>query len=125
MINFSTQPSLVPASTVAAVAVGVILGISTTLSFVYLFPQVSQSKGKDQGRPLRTKIDEVVTSKNYVEDGNTAGGQLKEDIKDGFAGCIGNTPMIRIKSLSEELGCDILAKAEVGEISNSLYPKDP
>ncbi|KAG0245376.1 Cysteine synthase 2 [Actinomortierella wolfii] len=35
-----------------------------------------------------------------------------EHICDGVAGLIGNTPMVRIKSLSEATGCEILAKAE-------------
>lgn len=34
-------------------------------------------------------------------------------ICDGVTGLIGNTPMMRIKSLSEATGCEILAKAEV------------
>ena len=34
------------------------------------------------------------------------------DIKDGFTGTVGNTPLIRINSLSEETGCEILGKAE-------------
>lgn len=34
-------------------------------------------------------------------------------IKEGIEGCIGNTPLIKIKSLSEYTGCDVLAKAEV------------
>ncbi|MDB9466908.1 cysteine synthase A [Dolichospermum circinale CS-1225] len=34
------------------------------------------------------------------------------DIKNGFVGTIGNTPLIRLNSFSEETGCDILAKAE-------------
>jgi cysteine synthase A len=34
-------------------------------------------------------------------------------IKEGIEGCIGDTPLIKIKSLSEYTGCDILAKAEV------------
>ncbi|MEM7554167.1 MAG: cysteine synthase A [Cyanobacteria bacterium P01_A01_bin.84] len=34
------------------------------------------------------------------------------DIKDGFVGTVGNTPLIRLKSFSEETGCEILAKAE-------------
>ncbi|KAI1968954.1 Cysteine synthase 2 [Ophidiomyces ophidiicola] len=33
-------------------------------------------------------------------------------IVDGIEGCIGNTPLIRIKSLSEATGCEILGKAE-------------
>ena len=34
-------------------------------------------------------------------------------IVDGVEGCIGNTPLFRIKSLSEETGCEIFGKAEV------------
>ena len=34
------------------------------------------------------------------------------NIKDGFIGTIGNTPLIRLNSFSAETGCEILAKAE-------------
>lgn len=34
------------------------------------------------------------------------------DIKDGFIGTVGNTPLIRLRTLSEETGCNILGKAE-------------
>lgn len=34
-------------------------------------------------------------------------------IVEGVEGCIGNTHLLRIKSLSEATGCEILAKAEV------------
>jgi cysteine synthase A len=34
------------------------------------------------------------------------------EIRDGFAGTIGNTPLIRLRRLSEETGCEILGKAE-------------
>ena len=34
------------------------------------------------------------------------------EIRDGFAGCVGNTPLIRLASLSRETGCEILGKAE-------------
>src|ERR1700745_2363832 len=33
-------------------------------------------------------------------------------ISDGFAGAVGNTPLIRLRSVSEETGCEILGKAE-------------
>ena len=33
-------------------------------------------------------------------------------IKDGFTGSIGNTPLIRLRRLSDETGCEILGKAE-------------
>ncbi|KAL8687410.1 MAG: hypothetical protein Q9218_006409 [Villophora microphyllina] len=37
-----------------------------------------------------------------------------QDVKiaEGIGACVGNTPLFRIKSLSEETGCDILGKAE-------------
>lgn len=38
-------------------------------------------------------------------------------IVEGIEGCIGNTHLVRIKSLSEATGCEILAKAEVGSLS--------
>ncbi|NER25763.1 MAG: cysteine synthase A [Symploca sp. SIO1C2] len=34
------------------------------------------------------------------------------DIKAGFVGTVGNTPLIRLNSFSEETGCEILGKAE-------------
>ncbi|MBD2122976.1 MULTISPECIES: cysteine synthase A [Trichocoleus] len=34
------------------------------------------------------------------------------DIKNGFVGSVGNTPLIRLHSFSEETGCEILGKAE-------------
>jgi cysteine synthase len=34
------------------------------------------------------------------------------DIKNGFVDTIGNTPLIRLNSISEETGCEILGKAE-------------
>ena len=34
------------------------------------------------------------------------------DIRDGFIGAIGNTPLIRLARLSEQTGCEILGKAE-------------
>ncbi|MEA5599015.1 cysteine synthase A [Rivularia sp. UHCC 0363] len=34
------------------------------------------------------------------------------DIKNGFVGTVGNTPLIKLNSFSEETGCEILGKAE-------------
>jgi cysteine synthase len=34
------------------------------------------------------------------------------DIKNGFVGTVGNTPLIKLNSFSEQTGCEILAKAE-------------
>ena len=38
--------------------------------------------------------------------------QKAMNIKDGFVGTVGNTPLIRLNSFSEETGCEILGKAE-------------
>src|SRR5258706_3762131 len=35
------------------------------------------------------------------------------DIRDGFAGAIGNTPLIRLDVVSRETGCEFLGKAEL------------
>jgi cysteine synthase A len=34
------------------------------------------------------------------------------DVKNGFIGTVGNTPLIRLNSFSDETGCEILGKAE-------------
>jgi cysteine synthase A len=34
------------------------------------------------------------------------------NVKDGFTGAVGDTPLIRLHRLSEETGCEILGKAE-------------
>jgi len=34
------------------------------------------------------------------------------DVKQGFVGTVGNTPLIRLNELSDETGCEILGKAE-------------
>jgi cysteine synthase A len=37
---------------------------------------------------------------------------LENDVRDGFAATVGNTPLIRLKAASERTGCEILGKAE-------------
>ncbi|KAF3920855.1 hypothetical protein ABW21_db0203066 [Orbilia brochopaga] len=54
--------------------------------------------------------------------GVSGDGVVAEDIKNGIEGCIGNTPLLRIRSLSEYLGCEVLAKAEFLNPGGS--PKD-
>ncbi|KAJ1988565.1 Cysteine synthase 2 [Coemansia umbellata] len=41
-----------------------------------------------------------------------ASSSTEEAIADGVTGLIGNTPLLRIRSLSEATGCEVLAKAE-------------
>lgn len=42
-------------------------------------------------------------------------------IVEGIEGCIGNTPLLRIKSLSDATGCEILGKAEVCNLPKPCY----
>jgi len=37
---------------------------------------------------------------------------MSTSIREGFAGTVGNTPLIRLRRVSEETGCEILGKAE-------------
>ena len=42
------------------------------------------------------------------------------DIREGFIGAIGNTPLIRLQRASEATGCNILAKAEFANPGGSV-----
>ncbi|KAF2707766.1 PALP-domain-containing protein [Pleomassaria siparia CBS 279.74] len=69
------------------------------------------------------KIHNFDTRKKNLTDESNYVGEGVGDIKQGIEGCIGNTPLIRIKSLSEATGCEILVKAEfLNGAGNS--PKD-
>lgn len=61
------------------------------------------------------KINDLDTLKETLRDieNSLAKGEGAGDIKEGIEGCIGDTPLIKIKSLSQYTGCDILVKAEV------------
>lgn len=78
----------------------------------------SQDGQKQQHKLLSrlSKINDLAAlKKTLVElESSLAKGEGGGDIKEGIEGCIGDTPLIRIKSLSEYTGCDILVKAEVG-----------
>lgn len=63
-----------------------------------------------------SKINDLDTLKKNIEGISQALQKGAGDVKQGIEGCIGNTPLIRIKSLSDATGCDILAKAEVKQI---------
>ncbi|KAF9923962.1 hypothetical protein FBU30_005982 [Linnemannia zychae] len=99
------------------IAIGAALGIFFTLSTtaVLLATQGSvhsrqrrnsHSNAKSKGR-RRSSISESISKLIELP---KSGKNVQ--ICDGVAGLIGNTPMMRIKSLSEATGCEILAKAE-------------
>lgn len=90
-------------------------------------PNDSHNASKQQHKILSklAKINDLDTlKKTLIElESSIAKGRGAGDIKEGIEGCIGDTPLIKIKSLSEYTGCDILVKAEfLNGAGNS--PKD-
>lgn len=63
-----------------------------------------------------------IYNRSYAPSSAAESSTVTEDIKDGIEAAIGNTPLIRIKSLSDATGCEILGKAEFLNPGNS--PKD-
>lgn len=75
---------------------GIALGIGAT---------IATQKFLASGAPTRTSPDNDSAFRKPP--------RLGEDVKNGLEECIGNTPLVRIKCLSEATGCEILGKAEV------------
>jgi hypothetical protein len=93
-------------------AIAFVAGILVTLGFEDFYP--------DLERRLRRRWDRTRIRAGTAEGGNQVRltdttSQPARHVIEGVEGCIGNTPLFKIKSLSEETGCDILGKAEVGE----------
>ncbi|KAI8583914.1 hypothetical protein K450DRAFT_220567 [Umbelopsis ramanniana AG] len=82
---------------------GVLLGSLVTASSITLYLNLSSSK-KHSPRHRRDSLD----SNHLCPPGNIRG----MEIVDGVDGLIGNTPLMKIRSLSEATGCTILGKAE-------------
>ena len=72
---------------------GFVLGVALTFSILHLF---QRSKHSPNSFPRKHKVP----------------AWHPPQIVQGLAGCIGNTPLIYLKTLSEATGCTILGKAE-------------
>jgi cysteine synthase A len=59
------------------------------------------------------KINDLDTLKKSLAELGNSLEKGAGNIREGVEGCIGDTPLIKIKSLSDYTGCEILAKAEV------------
>lgn len=112
------------------------LGILLTLSFKELYPDLELSfqrrmrrlQGADiphplPGQPDYVRLEDHTRRKSQAQGDRQQSGGLDERIKVGIEGLVGHTPLVKIKSLSEATGCEILAKAEyLNGAGNS--PKD-
>ena len=101
-------------------------GVALTLGFKDVYPDLERrfrqrldSNAKTSGR-RRFSVFPWQTEENTLslQDGSTLpshdviSATLATEQRGGLESCIGNTPLIRINSLSKETGCEILAKAE-------------
>lgn len=86
---------------VASFITGVVItiGIGRIYSSIVHRFQLPREKISDKELPEHASKDDLDVS--------------EENILEGIEGCIGNTPLFKIKSLSEATGCEILMKAEV------------
>lgn len=117
---------------------GVLLGIVLTLGFKDFYPDLEDSfrqrlrrlRGQDipralQGQPDYVRLEDHTRRKSSViaADARDPRRSVQDNIAVGIEGLIGNTPLIKLKSLSDATGCEILAKAEfLNGAGNS--PKD-
>jgi cysteine synthase A len=84
-----------------------VAGVVLTIAFKDLFyPEIEERIRDYRARHSSKSYQNASVDSLAVRHGPPA-------IVDGIEGCIGNTPLLRIKSLSEATGCEILAKAEV------------
>lgn len=104
--------------------VTLIAGALLSLGFKEIYPDLV-SRFSRRGNPFVTAVDAAnlanpnkntseVTPANlsFIADRGVQDNKL-DAIVEGIEGCIGSTVLLRIKSLSNETGCEILAKAEV------------
>ncbi|VBB72582.1 Putative cysteine synthase [Podospora comata] len=122
----------------AALTVAFITGIFVTLGFKDLYPELENryQQRLKRNRHARNSLARSSTVSSRRDSFLFSGPVSLEDrestfttidrglgIVDGIAGTIGNTPLVKIRSLSEATGCVILAKAEfLNGAGNS--PKD-
>ncbi|UOH84495.1 cysteine synthase [Cryptococcus neoformans] len=77
-------------------------------SFLHIFSKsIENMVASRSANILRSVCPAVISSRAYA----TAAPAFGKTVN-GFVGAIGNTPLIRLNHLSEETGCNILAKAE-------------
>ena len=117
---------------------GFLLGIVVTLGFKDLYPDLEHSfqqrlrrlRGHDIPYPLPgerdyVRLEDHTRRKSSVSPVSNLDPRrtVQDDVAVGIEGLIGNTPLIKLKSLSDATGCEILAKAEfLNGAGNS--PKD-
>ena len=96
--------------------VAFLTGILVTLGFKDFYPDLEFRFWRSwrRRRLNRTIVGTGLVDSDQISlEDHEKDGETLAEVPEGIEACIGNTPLFRIKSLSEETGCDILAKAEV------------
>ncbi|KAJ4295950.1 Cysteine synthase 2 [Collariella sp. IMI 366227] len=96
----------------AALTVAFIAGVFVTLGFKDLYPELETRYQRKRKRSRRSSILFEPVSLEDREESSLTLYDRGDGIVDGVEGTIGNTPLVKIRSLSEATGCIILAKAE-------------
>ncbi|KAH7403192.1 tryptophan synthase beta subunit-like PLP-dependent enzyme [Cadophora sp. MPI-SDFR-AT-0126] len=104
----------------AAVAIAFTAGVLLTLGFKDFYPDLERRYQRRRGqkaspadsRPGSTYLPPVKLEDHTRSARQSVVGVPIPPVPEGIEGCIGNTPLFKIKSLSEATGCTILAKAE-------------
>jgi len=101
----------------AAVAVAFVAGVLLTLGFKDFYPDLERryQRGLRTSSSVGSRPASIRLPPVKLEDrtrSQSISGPLIPPVPEGIEGCIGNTPLFKIKSLSEATGCTILAKAE-------------
>ncbi|KAF2674568.1 cysteine synthase [Microthyrium microscopicum] len=110
------------------VGIGIVAGVLLTLGFKDVYPDLERRFRRRMRRYSTTtsgrRVSQFWRGSVHLEDHTVAReGTTDVEIPVGIEGCIGNTPLFKIRSLSEATGCEILAKAEfLNGAGNS--PKD-
>ena len=95
-------------------------GILLTLGFKDFYPDLERRFRRRRGAINTVKGAGLEPGDGVELEDRTKANVNSNDtppIPEGIAGCIGNTALFKIRSLSEETGCEILAKAEVRALS--------
>lgn len=101
-----------------------VAGVLLTLGFKDVYPDLERNY---RLRRRRFSIADLKNPRVQLKDNSisvrSSAATIDKEIPEGIEACIGNTPLFKIKSLSDETGCEILAKAEfLNGAGNS--PKD-
>lgn len=117
---------------------GFLLGIFVTLGFKDFYPDLEQAFRKrvrhvrstqhhhpppQPGQADYVQLEDRTKSASAATATASSASTTPDPIREGVAGLIGNTPLIKLQALSAATGCEILAKAEfLNGAGNS--PKD-